>query len=121
MPTATELTIHIIAAIAEDEAKRISERTRKALAVKKEQGVKLGSPQNLTPQARRLAVRAIHYKAQTNENNVRAKAMIQALQGQGLTLQAIADKLNEAEFKTSTGKEFKPMQVKRLLPTPQQA
>jgi len=121
MPTATELTIHIIAAIAEDEAKRISERTRKALAVKKEQGVKLGSPQNLTPQARRLAVRAIHYKAQTNENNVRAKAMIQALQGQGLTLQAIADKLNEAEFKTSTGKEFKPMQVKRLLPTRQQA
>lgn len=121
MPTATELTIHIIAAIAEDEAKRISERTRKALEEKKKQGIKLGSPQNLTNHSRRLAVRAIQYKAETNENNVRAKAMIQALKTQGLTLQAIADRLNATGFKTSTGKEFKPMQVKRLLPNPQQA
>lgn len=117
MPTATELTIHIYAAMAEDEAKRISKRTKEALAVKKAQGFKLGNPQNLTNHSRSLAVKAIHYKAETNENNVRAKAMIKALRGQNLTLQQIADQLNASGFKTSRGNDFKPMQVKRLLPT----
>ncbi len=34
MPTANELTIHIYSAIAQDEAKRISQRTKEALAIK---------------------------------------------------------------------------------------
>jgi DNA invertase Pin-like site-specific DNA recombinase len=43
MPSATHLTIHILAAVAEDEARRISERTRDALAVAKSKGKPLGS------------------------------------------------------------------------------
>lgn len=113
MPNANELTIHIYSAMAQDEAKRISTRTKEALAVKKAQGYKLGNPQNLTAEAQLKGVQSIKLKAQSNLNNQRAKAYLVGLTG---TLQSKAEQLNRNGFRTSTGKEFTPMQVRRLLP-----
>lgn len=115
MPSATELTIHIYAAMAEYEAKRITERTRAALKVKKAQGFKLGNPQNLTKEAQMKGVEAIKLKAVNNENNQRARALIQEMRKSGTSLQKIADKLNSNGYRTSQNKEFNPIQVSRLM------
>lgn len=53
MPDANNLTIGIMAILAQDERERISQRTKSALAELKKKGVKLGSPQNLTDSSRK--------------------------------------------------------------------
>lgn len=112
MPTANELTIHIYSAIAQDEAKRISTRTKDALAIKIKQGHKLGKPENLTQEARLKGANTMRTKANDNTNNQRARAFLSLLSG---TLQAKALQLNMNGFRTAKNKEFTPMQVKRLL------
>lgn len=112
MPTANELTIHIYSAIAQDEANRIRQRTKDALAIKKAQGHKLGNPQNLTEEARLKAHESLRLKARINENNQRAKAFLSHLTG---TLSHKATILNENGFRTSKNRLFTPTQVKRLI------
>lgn len=115
-PEANELTIHILSAIAQHEAKVIQKRIKDALKVKKQQlakeGKKLGTEKNLTQEGRIKGVETRKAIALNNPNNKRAKAFIQA--NNGLTLQQIADKLNEAGFTTSRGGQFSPIQVSRL-------
>ncbi|WP_415814909.1 recombinase family protein, partial [Deinococcus marmoris] len=58
MPEADNLTIHVMAAVAEREAQLISARTKAALAARKARGLKLGKPENLTPEARQAGAAA---------------------------------------------------------------
>ncbi|MFD1140855.1 recombinase family protein [Larkinella insperata] len=115
MPDANTLTIGIFATLAQHERELISERTRKALAAKKQQGFQLGSPQNLTPQAQQKGVEAIKVKAAANENNRRALLTIRGYLRQEKTLQQIADELNAAGFRTAKGYFFQRVQVLRLM------
>ena len=115
MPEANELTIGIMALLAQQEAKWISERTKAALAEKKRAGARLGTPSNLTQHARLKGAQARKSAAISNGNNRRAKGYIKALREQGKSLRAIAETLNEEGFRTSTGKDFRAVQVKRLL------
>lgn len=115
MPQANKFTIHIFAALAEQEREFISERTKKALAAKKERGESLGNPQNFTAAGRLLAKEVRINNAKNNENKNRARNYAAILQSQGLTLQSIADRLNTEGFKTSRGKEFFAATVERLI------
>jgi DNA invertase Pin-like site-specific DNA recombinase len=115
LPDANELTIHIFGALAEWERKRISDRTKEALKQLKKRGTKLGTPENLTQLAREKGSLKMQEKSRLNPNNIKAKKIIQLLNGNGMTLRAIAKELNESGFKTSTNSNFQPEQVRRLL------
>jgi len=62
VPSATRLTIHVLAAVAEEEARLASARTRAALAIAKARGVRLGNPR-LRPGTAELAGIAAAAKA----------------------------------------------------------
>lgn len=114
MPNANSLTIGIMAVLAQDERERISQRTKDALAELKKQGVKLGSPQNLTKEARERGIAIRKRKALTNENNRKATALIVSMKREGKTFYRIAQELNTNGFRTSRGKLFQQNQVQIL-------
>lgn len=79
MPSANNFTIHIFAALAEQEAKLISTRTKLALAELKSSGKKLGNPKNLTAEARVKGLATIKRNAITNDRNRQAQSIITVL------------------------------------------
>ena len=106
-PDANRLTIHIMAAVAESEREMISKRTREALAAAKVRGVKLGKPENLTSEAARRG-RKLGTKARREKSQRFAARMwpeIKALLDAGMSLNAIARKLNEEGTLTASGKQ----------------
>ena len=117
-PHATELTIHILSAVAQDEAKRISKRIKDALAIKRKEldliGGKLGT-NNLKVVDKLKGIQSIKDKAKNNPHNKRALAFVSGLTDRNLKLREIAELLNSNGFKTSTGKDFGTTQVIRLL------
>ena len=117
-PHATELTIHILSAVAQDEAKRISKRIKDALAIKRKEldliGGKLGT-NNLKVIDMLKGIQSIKDKAKNNPHNKRALAFVSGLTDRNLKLREIAELLNSNGFKTSTGKDFGTTQVIRLL------
>lgn len=102
MPSANGLTIHMLAAVAENEAKAISERTRVALAAAKRRGTRLGG---FRGRAATDADRQRACAAKVNIANARATdlaATIHALQAEGvLTYRAIATRLQSIGIPTT--------------------
>ena len=125
MPEANEITIHIMAAMAQHERKAISERTKNALAAAKARGTKLGGWREYNPkhplhgQARktvdhRKGTAAKQEKAQAFNTRVRqAIAEIQA--GGASSLSQIAQALNGQGIRTSRGGQWQVTQVARVL------
>jgi len=112
-PEASPLTLHIMAAVAEHEAKAISARTKVALAQAKARGVKLGNP-NLTADGRvrgnASGVKTI--KEVANVFAARVMPTIEALKGQGLSLRGVAAELNKLGVLTARGKQWTATAVK---------
>ena len=92
VPGANRLTLHVLSAVAENEAKSISDRTRAALAAAKARGQQLGNPQNLTPEAARKGPRAKARQARERYGVV--APLILMWRKDGRSLWAIAHDLN---------------------------
>ena len=116
MPTANRLTVHIIAAIAENEAALISTRTKQALAEKKKQGVKLGNPYNngLTEKSITKGMNIRKENAFCNERNKQAGTLILSLRNNGAKWSTIVSQLNANGFRTRRNCSFDITAVKRL-------
>lgn len=115
LPAADEFTLHILAAVAQKETSAISSRTREALAAKKARGAHLGTPANLTLEAKRKGLIVRQANARTNMNNQQAAQLATLLRATGANLRTIADHLNRLGYCTRRGKAFHPMGVQRLL------
>jgi DNA invertase Pin-like site-specific DNA recombinase len=93
--------LHIYAALAQEERRMISERTRKALAVKKAQGVLLGNRTNLA-EARQKGQDTIQKGADAFAANV--LPIVREIQASGAaSFQAIAEALNARGVRTARG------------------
>jgi DNA invertase Pin-like site-specific DNA recombinase len=112
-PHATRLTVHILAAIGEEEARAISTRTREALAAYKVRGGQLGTPENLTHEAQRKGADANRVKAL--QADAKVLPLVRALRSEGKGIKAVANALNEAGYTTESGHPWSPMRVKRAL------
>lgn len=119
MPEANELTVHIMAAVAQAERQAIGKRTREALAVAKARGVKLGNPNGAA--ALRRAAKGNIASLQAIKGNADAFAtdlapIVDRLRAEGLTsLPQIARGLNEGGYETARGGKWHPSSVNNLL------
>jgi DNA invertase Pin-like site-specific DNA recombinase len=116
MPNANRLTVGIMAVVAEDEAERISKRTKDALAAAKKRGTKLGGFRGFMPTARMRKLSAEARQERTAARVADLAPIIRELQAAGATsLRAIATGLNEQGIPTARGLEWSSVQVMRIL------
>ncbi len=114
-PQANRLTLHILAAVAEDEARRISERTKAALAAAKARGVKLGGDRGYRPSGKpEAAIDAL--KLRTEQFTSSLEPIVAQIQSTGITsMNGIARALNEQGIKTARGGAWHPSSVHNLV------
>ena len=117
MPHAKPFEIHIRAALAEEERRLISERTRAALQAAKARGVKLGGDRGYRPSADDRARASAVLVRQADEHAIACYSDIQALRAEAIASQsAIARALNERGIETPRGNgEWTATSVRRLL------
>ena len=130
LPKANNLTVHIMAAVAEQEAKAISARTKAAMAAinaRLKAGEKykarrsgkavtrLGNPKGLKVSRPDLGAAAVSAKARAFAAGVAPTIRQIRADGDALSLAAIAARLNAMHIQSAAGKPWTAMGVKRVL------
>jgi len=105
MPHATDFQLHIFAALAQEERRLISERTRNALAEAKKRGVELGK------NGKTLAAK---HRQEADERADALRPVIMPMVAAGLSYSEIARRLNEQGIQTVNGRRFYAQQVKAI-------
>jgi len=118
MPQANDMTIHILASVAQGEAKAISDRTRVALAAAKARGTVLGGNRWNSEQIHTLgtskSIKVRKAKAARRAGDL--LPVIEAIQTQGhQTLRTIAAQLNAMGIRTARDSMWTAVQVQRVL------
>jgi DNA invertase Pin-like site-specific DNA recombinase len=119
LPDLNTLMFGVLATFAQHEREMISERTKNALKVLKDKGIKLGNPDNLMnnmDKAQKEAKRVQKEKRLNNQNNRLSTTYAKLLRSQGVKFADIVDKMNEYGCLSSNGLPFKYVsQIQRLL------
>ena len=105
-PTANRLTVQILAAVAEDEARRISDRTKAALAAAKARGVKLGKNGKKLAKANRAAA---------DQSAADLEPILSKYLEAGLSRADIADSMNRQNIPTARGGQWHATSVQRMV------
>ena len=118
MPEATDLTIHILASVAQGEAKAISDRTRAALQAAKARGQQLGGLRSNSASIHALgnaeSVKVCRAKAQKRAADL-LPVIEQAKADGAESLREIASVLNQRGIPTARGGAWSASHVLRIL------
>jgi DNA invertase Pin-like site-specific DNA recombinase len=121
MPQANRFVVHILAAVAEQEAEAISKRTKAALQAAKARGTKLGGRRvsaerfaEIAAEGRKVAASVLSHKKESHQSEIRP--VIEEIMASGITtLRAIATELNVRGELTPRGGQWSAVQVQRIL------
>ena len=119
MPDANDLTVGIMALVAQQEREATSKRTKEALAAAKARGSKLGNPNGAAALLRAgkgnlAGLNAIKIKA--DKHAAQLSPVIEGLQSEGiLSLGGMAEALNERGILTPCGGRWFKSSVRNLL------
>jgi DNA invertase Pin-like site-specific DNA recombinase len=119
MPDANELTVGIMALVAEQERNAISKRTSEALAAAKSRGQRLGNPNGSAALRRagkgnKAAVKAIQIKA--NDHAANLAPIIASFRSEGIkSLGSIATELNNRGMLSPRGRTWHKTSVANLV------
>lgn len=106
MPNATDFQLHIFAALAQEERRMISERTRSALAEAKRRGVVLGKHGRIL---------AEHNRRAADQRAAALEAIVAPMIAEGLSYRAIAGRLNGLRISTVHGGIYHTQSAKNLV------
>jgi DNA invertase Pin-like site-specific DNA recombinase len=117
MPEANRFVLHIMAAVAEQEGRAISERTKAALAAAKARGVKLGwsIPERASEQRQAAKKGAAVNKALALIHAENVFPIVKQIRTGGASLRQIAAKLNTQGIKTARGGKWHATTVRNIL------
>jgi DNA invertase Pin-like site-specific DNA recombinase len=107
MPEATPFMLHIYAAVAEQEARAISARTKAALQAAKQRGVRLGRTG--------AEILAPKYHAEALDRAKQLEPVLREMQNAGYSMRRMATELTNRKVKTPRGGDWHPQTVKMVM------